>query len=142
MARESITVTPLTGALGAEVSGADVSRPLGPLPPAAMREAPPDRLVTYIHGKTLTPCKAFTRRFASFGEVRRNFLLSAGTRSPIVDRPKAGIVKILRTPETTERLVWPGAIVVRSTVDQAGAHATSEVEKWGGAVRAVGVELD
>ena len=72
----------------------------------------------------------------------QNVLVPAGTPRPIVDRLNAEIVKILRTPEMTERLVGLGAIVVGSAVDQAGAHVKSEVDKWGRAVKAAGVKLD
>ncbi len=71
MATDSITVTPLTGALGAEIAGVDLSRPLDPSTLAAMRKSLLDHLVIFFRGQTLTPeqHKAFARQFAPFSEV-------------------------------------------------------------------------
>ncbi len=55
MATDSITVTPLTGALGAEIAGVDLSRPLDPSTLAAMRKSLLDHLVIFFRGQTLTP---------------------------------------------------------------------------------------
>jgi len=72
----------------------------------------------------------------------QNLLVPAGTPRPILDRLNAEVVKIVRTPEVSERLVGLGAIVIASSVDEAGAHLRNEAEKWGRAVRAAGVKLD
>ena len=71
MARESITVTPLTDALGAEIAGVDLSRPLDPSMLAAVRKALLDHLVIFLRGQTPTPelHKAFARQFAPFRRI-------------------------------------------------------------------------
>lgn len=72
----------------------------------------------------------------------QNVLVPAGTPRPIVERLNTEIVRILRQRDVAERLTAMGAIVVGSTVDEAGAHVASEVRKWGEAVKASGVKLD
>ncbi len=51
----SITVTPIAGALGAEVGGIDLSQPLAPDDVAAMRRALLDYLVIFFRDQQLTP---------------------------------------------------------------------------------------
>ncbi len=51
----SITVTPIAGALGAEVGGIDLSQPLAPADVAAMRRALLDNLVIFFRDQQLTP---------------------------------------------------------------------------------------
>lgn len=68
VARESITVMPLTDALGAEIAGVDLSRQLDPSMLAAVRKALLDPPMIVLRGQTPTPelHKAFARQFAPF----------------------------------------------------------------------------
>ena len=60
-----IAVRPIAGALGAEISGVDVSRPLEAEVIAEIRAAWLDHLVIFMHGQKLTPqaLLAFARAF-------------------------------------------------------------------------------
>ena len=63
----SITVTPIAGALGAEVGGIDLSHPLAPDDVAAMRRALLDHLVIFFRDQQLEPetYMAFARAFGT-----------------------------------------------------------------------------
>src|SRR5213595_803442 len=63
--RSDIDVRPIAGALGAEISGVDLSRPLGDETLAAIRRAWLDHLVIFFRDQDLTAAHylAFARRF-------------------------------------------------------------------------------
>jgi taurine dioxygenase len=67
MAYETITVQPIAGALGAEISGVDLSRPLPDEVIGEIRKALLDNLVIFFHDQQLTPVQqlAFGRRFGA-----------------------------------------------------------------------------
>ncbi|MFO0997744.1 MAG: TauD/TfdA family dioxygenase [Alphaproteobacteria bacterium] len=62
-----IGVHPIAGAIGAEISGVDLARPLDDETFAAVRQAFLDHLVIFFRDQTMTPDqhKAFCRRFGS-----------------------------------------------------------------------------
>src|SRR3546814_1820379 len=55
MANSTITVAPIAGAIGAEISGVDVSTALSDDSVAAIRRALLDHLVVFFRGQQLTP---------------------------------------------------------------------------------------
>jgi taurine dioxygenase len=61
----TITVTRLTSALGAEISGVDLAQPLGNEAFAVVHKALLDHCVVFFHGQVMTPDQqiAFARRF-------------------------------------------------------------------------------
>ena len=61
---EHLDVAPVAGALGAEIAGVDISRPLEDSVVAEIRRAFLDYLVLFFHGQKLTPQAqlAFARR--------------------------------------------------------------------------------
>jgi taurine dioxygenase len=63
--RSDVDVRPIAGALGAEISGVDLSRPLGDGTLAAIRRAWLDHLVIFFRDQDLTAAQylAFARRF-------------------------------------------------------------------------------
>src|SRR5579875_963074 len=65
MSYQTITVRPVAGSLGAEVSGIDLSRPLGDSAVAEIRSAFTRHLVLFFHDQSLTPEQhlAFSRVF-------------------------------------------------------------------------------
>jgi taurine dioxygenase len=67
----AIEVRPAAGALGAEVDGVDLSRPLDNAAAAAIHAAFRDRLVLFFRGQTLTPEQQmdFTRRFGKLAKT-------------------------------------------------------------------------
>ena len=62
---QHITVSPISGALGAEIGGVDLSRPLDAAVIAEIRRALVDNLVIFFRGQDLTPDqqKSFARNF-------------------------------------------------------------------------------
>jgi taurine dioxygenase len=69
MGHNSIEVRPIAGALGAEVHGVDLSKPLDDATFGAVRQAFVEHSVIFFRDQVLTPetQKAFTRRFGPFG---------------------------------------------------------------------------
>src|SRR3546814_257447 len=65
MANSTITVAPIAGAIGAEISGVDLSAALSDDTVAAIRRALLDHLVVFFRGQQLTPRQlmAFAGRF-------------------------------------------------------------------------------
>jgi len=61
----ALDVRPVAGALGAEIHGVDLSRPLGPATVAALRAALLEHMVIFFRGQKLTPAQqlAFARAF-------------------------------------------------------------------------------
>lgn len=71
------------------------------------------------------------------------FLLApAGTPEDIVAKLNAETAKALRQPDVTERLARDGADPVGNTPQETAHYITSEIEKWGKAVRASGARSD
>lgn len=69
-------------------------------------------------------------------------LAPAGAPDEIVRRLNAAIVKIVRTPEVSERLAAQGAEPVGDTPEQFGKYLEAEVVKWAKVVKASGAKLD
>ncbi len=69
MNRTPLTVTPLVGALGAEIGGVDLSQPLPDDAVAAIRGALLEHLVVFFRAQTLSPAAlvAFGQRFGALG---------------------------------------------------------------------------
>jgi taurine dioxygenase len=67
----TIEIRPVAGALGAEVGGIDLSRPLDAAAAAAVHAAFRDRLVLFFRGQALTPEQqiAFTRLFGPLAKT-------------------------------------------------------------------------
>lgn len=87
---ERISVSPLAGALGAEISGVDISRPIDNATFAEIRRAWNENLVIFFRGQSLDDeaLVAFGRRFAPL--FRHPNLLTEG--------PYPDIVRIRRMP--------------------------------------------
>lgn len=69
-------------------------------------------------------------------------LFPSGTPRAIVNRLNAELIKIVRTPEVTERLSKLGAEPLSSTPEEFAAHIKSELRKWGKAVTDSGVKIE
>jgi taurine dioxygenase len=65
MGKRTIEVRPVGGAIGAEIAGVDLARPLDDATVAALRQALLDHLVIFFRGQDITPAQhlAFARRF-------------------------------------------------------------------------------
>lgn len=66
----------------------------------------------------------------------------AGTPRPIITALHAEITKILRQPDTAERLASQGFDLVASTPEQFAAFVRAETTKWAEAVRKSGARID
>ncbi len=69
-------------------------------------------------------------------------LFPAGTPAAMVNRLNAEVIKIVRTPDMTERLLKLGAEPLSSTPEEFSAHIRSELRKWGKAVVDAGVKIE
>ncbi|TFZ01256.1 Bug family tripartite tricarboxylate transporter substrate binding protein [Ramlibacter rhizophilus] len=70
------------------------------------------------------------------------FLAPAGTPRPIVDRYHRELVKILRSPEVTQRLREMEFDVVATTPEQFGAWIRSEIPRWGKVIKDTGAKAE
>ncbi len=69
-------------------------------------------------------------------------LAPAHTPSHIIDKLNAEIVRIMKLPDVSARLTAEGVDVVGSTTEQFATLIKSDVDKWGKAIRALGIVLD
>ena len=69
-------------------------------------------------------------------------LAPVGTPDEIVRRLNAAIVKIVRTPDISEKLAAQGAEPVGDSPEQFGKYLHAEVAKWAKVVKASGAKLD
>jgi tripartite-type tricarboxylate transporter receptor subunit TctC len=69
-------------------------------------------------------------------------LAPAGTPRPIINRLHGEVVKIIKSPESLERLASVGAFVVANTPEQFAEANRLDVEKWAKVVREHGIKPD
>jgi tripartite-type tricarboxylate transporter receptor subunit TctC len=69
-------------------------------------------------------------------------LAPAGTPRDIVERLNGAVVKAIREPEVSKRLVQEGAEPVGSTPDEFGAHIKSEIARVARVVREAGIKIE
>ena len=65
---------------------------------------------------------------------------TAGTPKAVIDRLNAEIIKAVRVPEISERIVQQGLELSTSTAEEFSAFFKAEVAKFGKVVRAAGIE--
>jgi len=96
MLRNSIQVEPAGSAVGAEISGIDLSAPLGEAEVGLIRETLFDRGVVFFHGQSLTPEQhiAFAERFAPIN-INRFFRAAEGYPS---------IAEVRKEPNQTKNI--------------------------------------
>ena len=81
--------------------------------------------------------------FASFeSSTYYGLLAPAGTPRPIIDRLHGELVKIIRAPESTERLAAVGAIPVANTPEQFAEALRIDVAKWSKVIKEHGIKAD
>jgi tripartite-type tricarboxylate transporter receptor subunit TctC len=66
----------------------------------------------------------------------------AGTPQPVIDRLHRELVRIIRSPQFTQRLESSGYEVRTSTPEELAAFAAAETVKWGEVIRSLDVRLD
>lgn len=69
-------------------------------------------------------------------------LAPAGTPRPVINRLHAELVKIIRSPESLERLASVGALPVANTPAQFAEANRLDVEKWAKVVKEHGIKAD
>ena len=69
-------------------------------------------------------------------------LAPAGTPKEAIALLHAGIVAVLKLPDTAERLTSDGAVAVGNTPAEFGAFIKSEMAKWGRVIKASGATAD
>jgi tripartite-type tricarboxylate transporter receptor subunit TctC len=70
------------------------------------------------------------------------FLTTGGTPRPIVDRYNREIVKILKSPEISQRLHEMEFEVIAGTPEQFGSWIRSEIPRWGQVIKATGAKAE
>jgi tripartite-type tricarboxylate transporter receptor subunit TctC len=66
----------------------------------------------------------------------------AGTPREIIDRLNAESVKIMRMPETRERLVTVGGEPASGTPEQSAEFLRAEHARWGKVIRDAGIKAE
>ncbi len=69
-------------------------------------------------------------------------LAPAGTPRPIINRLHAELVKVIKSPESLERLANVGAVVVVNTPEQFAEANRRDVEKWAKVIKDHGIKPD
>lgn len=86
---------------------------------------------------------AIAETLPGYETVVSYFLLApAGTPDEIVTRLSTESAKALREPDVIERLARDGAEPVGNTPQETARYITSEIDKWGKAVKASGARAD
>jgi taurine dioxygenase len=98
---ETIELRPLAGAIGAEVGGVDLARPLAPRQFAEIRRAFLEHLVIFFHDQHLTP-EQHTEFTARFGALSRMPYVKALDRYP-------DIIAVLKEADERQISVFGGA---------------------------------
>ena len=62
-----------------------------------------------------------------------------GTPAPIIDKLNREMVRILKLPDTRERLAGDGSEPVGSTPTEFGTHISTEVKRWASLIRELGL---
>ena len=66
----------------------------------------------------------------------------AGTPRPLIDKLHGEVVKIIKSPESLERLASVGAFVVANTPEQFAEANRQDVAKWAKVVKEHGIKPD
>ena len=74
--------------------------------------------------------------------VWQGMLAPAGTPLPVIEQLNAQIAKIVRSPETRERLAVQGLEPAYSKPAEFAAYITTEVVKWGKVIKQAGMTAD
>lgn len=69
-------------------------------------------------------------------------LVPTGTPRTIIDRLYSEIAKILRAPNTLDRLAGDGSVAVASTPEEFAAYIKAEHAKWGKVVREANIRVE
>ena len=142
-----LALAPLAPALGAEISGVDLSRPLDDATAAAIRRALLDRQVLFFRDQALTPARqvAFAATFGPVGTYpfaapiaehpqviaivkephqTANFGGLWHSDTPYLERPSAGsVLYALEVPETGGDTIWASTARAWETLSE-GLRAT------------------
>lgn len=121
-----IRVSPIAGAIGAEISGVDLSRPLDNETFAAVRQAFHDHLVIFFRDQTITPDqhKDFCRRFGPLDIDR--FVV------PLEDHPEVLIVAKQESEKYAFGNVWHADVTFYEAPPLGSVLYALEVPEYGG----------
>jgi tripartite-type tricarboxylate transporter receptor subunit TctC len=70
------------------------------------------------------------------------FLAAAGTPRPIIDRYNRELVKILNSPDVSERLREMEFEVIAGSPEQFGSWIRAEIPRWGAVIKATGAKAE
>jgi taurine dioxygenase len=126
MARQTISIKPIAGALGAEIAGVDLSRPLSDSVIGEIRRALLDNLVIFFHDQHLTPEEqlAFGRRF---GDLQIHEFVEAMAGYP-------EILEVRKEPEETRNFAggWHTDVSYLERPSLGSVLYAREVPEFGG----------
>jgi tripartite-type tricarboxylate transporter receptor subunit TctC len=74
--------------------------------------------------------------------VREKLERALDSRSPIIEKLRAALIRAMEGPEVPQRLHDEGATPESSTSDELGAFIRSEIVKWEKAVKISGAKID
>ncbi len=104
----------------------------------AIAVAAPTRLALFPNLPTLS--ESGFPGFAS--STYYGLLAPAGTPRPIINRLHGEVVKIIKSPESVERLASVGAVIVANTPEQFAESNRLDVAKWAKVIKEHGIKPD
>ena len=74
-------------------------------------------------------------------QVWQSVVVPAGTPREVIAKLNAELTRIMRLPETQERLSASGLVPMSSTPEELGAYIRSETAKWGKIIKDLGLKV-
>ena len=75
-------------------------------------------------------------------QVWQSVVVPAGTPRPIIAKLNAELTRIMKLPETQERLAASGLVPTSSTPEELGTFIRSETAKWGKIIKDIGLKIE
>jgi tripartite-type tricarboxylate transporter receptor subunit TctC len=75
-------------------------------------------------------------------QVWQSVVVPAGTPRDIVLKLNAEVVRVMRLPETRDRLAAAGIEPVGSSPEELGSFVRSETAKWGKIIKDIGLKIE
>ena len=75
-------------------------------------------------------------------QVWQSVVVPAGTPREVIAKLNAELTRIMRLPETQERLSASGLVPMSSTPEELGAYIRSETAKWGKIIKDLGLKVE
>ena len=79
---------------------------------------------------------------AALDTIATRIIAPAGVPKPVLDKLHASIVAALKSPESTQKIVDDGGILVGGTPAEFAELIVKEQGRWGAVVKSAGIKAD